>query len=37
MPGRKPNCMACLVKEKTPEIIAWEAMMVATVAKATMG
>ena len=35
--GRKPNCMACLVNEKTPEMMAWEAIMVAMVARATMG
>ena len=35
--GRKPNCMACLVSEKTPEMMAWEAIMVAMVARATMG
>ncbi len=29
--------MACLVSEKTPEMMAWEAMMVASVASTTMG
>lgn len=37
MRGMKPSWMAWRVSEKTPEMMAWEAMMVAAVAKATMG
>jgi hypothetical protein len=35
--GQRPSWIACLVIENAPEMIAWLAMMVATVASATMG
>ena len=37
MRGNWPSCTAWRVMEKTPEITAWEAMMVAIVASATIG
>ena len=37
MRGRKPSWIACCVSEKTPEMIACEAMKAASVAKATIG
>ena len=37
MRGSWPNCTACWVMEKTPEITACDAMMVAMVASATIG
>ena len=37
MRGNWPSCTAWRVMEKTPEITACDAMMVATVASATMG
>ena len=37
MRGRKPSWIACWVNEYAPEMIACEAMMVATVANATIG
>src|ERR1700680_3018225 len=35
--GKKPSCTACLVIENAPEITAWDAMMVAAVARMTSG
>ena len=35
--GRYPIWAACCVSEKAPEMTAWEAMTVATVARITMG
>ena len=35
--GRNPSCTAWRVTENAPEITAWEAMIVATVASATIG
>ena len=37
MRGRKPNCTACCTTEKAPEITAWLAMTVASVASPTSG
>jgi len=37
MRGRKPSWIACCVSENTPEIIACDAITVATVAKTTSG
>ena len=35
--GRKPSWIACLVTENAPEITAWEAITVATIASTTIG
>ena len=35
--GQKPNCTACRASENAPEITACEAMMVARVARPTLG
>jgi hypothetical protein len=35
--GLKPSWMACCVREKAPEISAWDAITVAMVESATMG
>ncbi|CFN73824.1 Uncharacterised protein [Bordetella pertussis] len=35
MRGQKPSCTACRVTEKAPEITAWDATTVATVASPT--
>ena len=37
MRGRYPSWIACCVIEYAPEIVAWEAMTVAAVARPTMG
>ena len=37
MRGRKPSCVACCEIEKAPEITAWLAMIVASVASRTSG
>ena len=37
MRGNKPICMACRLRENTPEMSAWEAIMVASAANATSG
>ena len=37
MRGRKPSRTACLVTENAPEMTACEAMIVATVARTTIG
>ena len=36
-PGNQPSCIACRVNEKAPVMIAWLAMIVARVARATSG
>ena len=36
MRGRKPSCIACWVTEKAPEMTAWDAITVATVASTTI-
>jgi len=36
-PGNQPSCMAWRVIEYVPVMIAWLAMMVASVASSTMG
>ena len=35
--GLNPSCMAWRVREKAPEITAWEAITVARVARSTKG
>ena len=37
MRGHSPSCIACRVSEKTPEMSAWDAMMVASAANKTSG
>ena len=37
MRGKKPSLIACSVSENAPEMMAWEAMTVASVANATSG
>ena len=36
-PGNQPSCIACRVSENEPVMMAWLAMMVASVASTTSG